>query len=65
MFRNYYYFAIVEDLILRFSWTYILAFKELEKQGRSPFRMEIIITVFACLEVIRRWVWIRGSTQEI
>ena len=48
--RNYYYFAIVEDFFIRFSWTVVLAIKEV---GTS-FPMEIIVTIQACLEVLRR-----------
>jgi len=51
--KNYYYFAIVEDLFIRFSWAYILILKELG----SPINIEIVVTVFACLEVMRRFVW--------
>ncbi len=48
--RGYYYFAIVEDLILRVAWVYILLMNE---SGLAEYN-EGVISVFACLEVIRR-----------
>ena len=50
--RGYYYFAIVEDLILRVAWVYILLMNE---SGLAEYN-EGVISVFACLEVIRRQV---------
>jgi EXS family len=50
--RSYYYFAIVEDLFLRFPWVYILLMNE---AGLAEYN-EGIVSVFACLEVIRRFV---------
>ncbi|XP_023340360.1 xenotropic and polytropic retrovirus receptor 1 [Eurytemora carolleeae] len=52
---NYYYFAILEDLVLRFSWVYILLIKE--SGLNSIISSEIVTTVFACLEVVRRFIW--------
>jgi len=51
--KNYYYFAIVEDLIIRFSWVYILVLKEFG----APLPMEVFTTIFACFEVLRRFIW--------
>ena len=48
--RSYYYFAIVEDLFLRIAWLYILLMNE---AGLADYN-EGVISVFACLEVIRR-----------
>jgi len=48
--RSYYYFAIVEDLFLRVAWVYILLMNEF---GLAEYN-EAIVSVFACLEVIRR-----------
>ena len=51
--KTYYYFAILEDLILRFTWTISLVLKE---TGFKPYS-ELITSVFAALEVIRRFIW--------
>ena len=51
--KSYYYFAIIEDLVLRFSWAMALALKENGFRNYS----ELIISVFAVLEVFRRFVW--------
>merc|ERR1711971_657514 len=51
--KTYYYFAIIEDLILRFTWTISLALKETGFKQYS----ELITSVFAALEVIRRFIW--------
>ena len=50
---SYYYFAIVEDLVLRFSWAISLVLKE------TGFRQynELLVSVFAVLEVVRRFIW--------
>ncbi|XP_027213471.1 solute carrier family 53 member 1 isoform X1 [Penaeus vannamei] len=48
----YYYFGIVEDFILRFSWTFSLTLTEL-KIANS----EIIVSILAPLEVFRRFIW--------
>jgi hypothetical protein len=49
--RGYYYFAIVEDLFLRVAWVYILLMNE---SGLTEYS-EAVVSVFACLEVIRRY----------
>lgn len=50
--RSYYYFAIVEDFVLRFVWALSLALTELDYiQG------DVMTTILAPLEVFRRFVW--------
>ncbi|XP_074078274.1 solute carrier family 53 member 1 isoform X1 [Macrotis lagotis] len=52
--KAYYYSAIIEDVILRFSWTiqiYVITL------NLTPYVGDIISTVFAPLEVFRRFVW--------
>jgi len=51
--KGYYYFAIVEDLVLRFSWAYQLVLKEVGFAAYS----ELTTSVFAALEVVRRFIW--------
>ena len=51
--KTYYYTAIVEDLILRFSWAIRLV---LRHSGFKQYN-ELIVSVFAALEVIRRFIW--------
>lgn len=51
----YYYFGIVEDFILRFSWTFSLALSELHIVNHR--NSEIIVSVLAPLEVFRRFIW--------
>ncbi|MCL4125712.1 UNVERIFIED_CONTAM: hypothetical protein GTU68_058249 [Idotea baltica] len=45
----YYYFAIFEDIVLRFSWSIPFAIRA----GSD----EVMITVMALLEVLRRFIW--------
>ncbi|XP_036610174.1 xenotropic and polytropic retrovirus receptor 1 [Trichosurus vulpecula] len=52
--KAYYYSAIIEDVILRFSWTIQVY---VSTQNLNPHVGEIISTVFAPLEVFRRFVW--------
>uniref|UniRef100_A0A8C6Y503 Xenotropic and polytropic retrovirus receptor 1 n=1 Tax=Naja naja TaxID=35670 RepID=A0A8C6Y503_NAJNA len=52
--KAYYYCAIVEDVILRFAWTIQISLTTMEIH---PFAGDIIATVFAPLEVFRRFVW--------
>ncbi|XP_035220946.1 LOW QUALITY PROTEIN: xenotropic and polytropic retrovirus receptor 1-like [Stegodyphus dumicola] len=49
---NFYYFAIVEDLILRFGWTLSVSLTEM-----GLIHADIMSSVLAPLEVIRRFVW--------
>lgn len=51
IFQYYYYFGIVEDFILRFSWTFSLTLTELKVT--NPTTSEIIVSVLAPLEVFR------------
>ena len=51
--KGYYYFAIIEDLVLRFSWAYQLVLKEVGFAAYS----ELTTSVFAALEVVRRFIW--------
>ena len=51
--NGYYYFAIVEDLVLRFSWAYTLVLKE----GGLGEYAELTTSVFSVLEVVRRFIW--------
>lgn len=48
----YYYFGIVEDFILRFSWTFTLILTEL-----NIANSEIIVSILAPMEVFRRFIW--------
>lgn len=52
--KAYYYCAIVEDVILRFAWTIQIS---LTSMNIIPYAGDIISTVFAPLEVFRRFVW--------
>jgi hypothetical protein len=50
--KNYYYFGILEDFILRFGWTVSVSLTHLGyNQG------ELLTTILAILEVFRRFVW--------
>uniref|UniRef100_D3Z2B4 Solute carrier family 53 member 1 n=1 Tax=Mus musculus TaxID=10090 RepID=D3Z2B4_MOUSE len=51
--KAYYYCAIIEDVILRFAWTIQISITATFK----PHVGNIIATVFAPLEVFRRFVW--------
>ncbi|XP_058829753.1 solute carrier family 53 member 1 isoform X1 [Topomyia yanbarensis] len=48
----FYYFAIVEDLILRFGWTLSMSLIEMGYIDR-----EIIVSILSPLEVFRRFIW--------
>ncbi|KAF4527319.1 hypothetical protein B566_EDAN001095 [Ephemera danica] len=50
--KAYYYFAIIEDFILRFSWALSYAL-----QDSGYVSANLITTIFAPLEVFRRFVW--------
>jgi len=50
---NYYYFAMIEDLVLRFTWAYHLLLME---AGFGAYS-EIFVSLFAALEVVRRFIW--------
>ncbi|ESP04786.1 hypothetical protein LOTGIDRAFT_184750, partial [Lottia gigantea] len=51
-FKAYYYFAIVEDFILRFAWSLTVSVGE-----GLLFHNEILTTLLASFEVFRRFVW--------
>ncbi|KAB0796916.1 hypothetical protein PPYR_10977 [Photinus pyralis] len=48
----FYYFAIVEDLILRFGWVLSISLIEM-----SYIHADIMVTILAPLEVFRRFIW--------
>ncbi|CAL8347123.1 unnamed protein product [Merluccius merluccius] len=52
--KAYYYSAIVEDVLLRFSWTLTIS---LTTACDFPGLSDILATVLAPLEVFRRFVW--------
>uniref|UniRef100_A0ABI7WFV3 Solute carrier family 53 member 1 n=2 Tax=Felinae TaxID=338152 RepID=A0ABI7WFV3_FELCA len=52
--KAYYYCAIIEDVILRFAWTIQIS---ITSMTLLPHSGDIIATVFAPLEVFRRFVW--------
>uniref|UniRef100_A0A3Q1HBZ8 Xenotropic and polytropic retrovirus receptor 1a n=1 Tax=Anabas testudineus TaxID=64144 RepID=A0A3Q1HBZ8_ANATE len=52
--KAYYYSAIVEDVLLRFSWTLTIS---LSTFSSVPGISDILATVLAPLEVFRRFVW--------
>ena len=51
---GFYYFAIIEDLVLRFSWAYHLLLNDF--LGLQEYN-ELFVSVFAMLEVVRRFIW--------
>ncbi|KAK7094735.1 solute carrier family 53 member 1-like [Littorina saxatilis] len=51
-FKAYYYFAMIEDFILRFIWTLKVSIAE-----AMLINSEILGTILALLEVFRRFVW--------
>jgi xenotropic and polytropic retrovirus receptor 1 len=50
----FYYFAIITDLLLRFTWTIILIFDPRQHPWLTTFAFSTLIGV---LELIRRWQW--------
>lgn len=50
--QRFYYFAIVEDFILRFGWTLSMSLIE-----NGYIQREIMLSILAPLEVFRRFVW--------
>jgi len=48
----YYYFAIVQDLILRFGWTMSISLTEL-----GIANSDLMLSILAPLEIYRRFVW--------
>jgi hypothetical protein len=53
-FKSYYYFAIVEDFVLRFAWSISLA---ISASPGLAGHGDLVTTVLAPLEVVRRFVW--------
>lgn len=53
--KGYYYFAIIEDFVLRFAWSITVALKY--NRSISPMQAEWLTTVLAIFEVFRRFVW--------
>ena len=53
--KIYYYFAILEDFVLRFRWSVGIALKETGNISGSFG--EWLSTLFSILEVIRRFIW--------
>ncbi|KAF5889068.1 xenotropic and polytropic retrovirus receptor 1, partial [Clarias magur] len=51
--KAYYYCAVVEDVILRFSWTLQIALTNITTVASA----DIVATTLAPLEVFRRFVW--------
>ena len=49
---GFYTFAVVEDVILRFSWAILVPI-----QYHFPHHNEIFVTVFGVFEVFRRFMW--------
>lgn len=50
--QKFYYFAIVEDFLLRFCWTLSMSLIE-----NGYIEREIMLSILAPLEVFRRFVW--------
>ena len=48
----YYYFAIIEDFILRFGWAFSLSLTEM-----GYVHADLMVSIIAPLEVFRRFVW--------
>ena len=51
--KSYYYFAIIEDFVLRFGWAVSLSLTEM---GFSMWG-DLITSVLSPLEVFRRFIW--------
>ncbi|XP_007552753.1 xenotropic and polytropic retrovirus receptor 1a [Poecilia formosa] len=52
--KAYYYFAIVEDVLLRFAWTIQISLSTMTEPHSVG---NIVATILAPLEVFRRFVW--------
>ncbi|XP_078040907.1 solute carrier family 53 member 1 [Augochlora pura] len=48
----YYYFAIIEDFILRFGWAFSLSLTEM-----GYVHADLMVSIVAPLEVFRRFIW--------
>ncbi|KAK9500665.1 hypothetical protein O3M35_001890 [Rhynocoris fuscipes] len=51
-YNAYYYFAIVEDLVLRFGWVLSMSLTEM-----GYIHAELMVAILSPLEVFRRFVW--------
>ncbi len=51
--KKYYYFAIIEDLILRFGWTVSVV---MSQQGYGSYG-DLVTSILGGFEVFRRFVW--------
>jgi len=51
-YKGYYYFAIIEDFVLRFAWTITVSVGE-----GGHIHSEILKSMMASLEVFRRFIW--------
>lgn len=49
---NFYYFAIVEDFILRFAWTLSVSLTEV-----GIVHVDLMMSILAPLEIFRRFIW--------
>jgi hypothetical protein len=49
---NFYYFAIVEDFILRFAWTLSVSLTEV-----GIVHADLMMSILAPLEIFRRFIW--------
>lgn len=50
--KYYYYFAIIEDVLLRFKWVVAVILV-----GQNIVHTEIVSSIMASLEVFRRFIW--------
>lgn len=51
-YKAYYYFAMIEDCVLRFAWIVSIAITQTTNVPRS-----VLSTIFTVLEVFRRFIW--------
>ncbi|XP_023221206.1 xenotropic and polytropic retrovirus receptor 1-like [Centruroides sculpturatus] len=49
---GYYYFAVIEDFVLRFGWTLSVSLTEM-----GVIHTDLMVSILAPLEVFRRFVW--------
>ena len=57
--KAYYYFAILEDFVLRLGWAVKLTFVEflVNSEGSPVIEPTIVTSILAFLEIFRRFVW--------
>lgn len=51
--KNYYYFAIIQDFVLRFIW--VVGLYDIQMKGETY--KDIVSTIFGFLEIFRRFIW--------